>query len=237
MNIYDSSTNSSKKSEGNKPYIIKNDTNNNCLKDLYKLCNKSWVPKLIPIIEKQEIEEEIYYVFKNVIKTLDKIIEQKISQKSQFSFFEVLQIFKNLINGLSFLQLNGFVAIIDRKTLLLTNKGLTCSEIEIYTEENIQRELKNLKKILFLLFNLKEETINDKNELNSLLEDLKTRYLQEIQKKEDKKELNMLLKILRKIWGGKKLDFIELFYETLRGTSKINIEHIILMMDNKGFFF
>ena len=216
------------------------------LENLFQLSLKTSIPSLIPSIIKKIDDEKMIYLLAEIENTLEETIKIKKLKKNSFAFNEIINLFKSLLNGLAFLQLNKYMVKLSPNTLLITtNNELKCQEIELLTKDKLEHEIINFGNLMLSLCLAKpyetENQFHDKfskeEMIKRMLQEIKKKFSSKLSRKEEFEELDIFLNILKNIFikkKHKKIDFVTLFVQTLQIASNKLLENIILKIDKKS---
>lgn len=223
------------------------------LKQLMELRNKKEIPSLIPKLALIEHENGNFYKFDNYCSTLEKFLKNQHQNLEKdlscLTFSEIFSFFQQLINGLTFLEINNLTMKIDVSSFFISQKNyLKCNNAEKLVDYISKEAIKSFG-VLILHFStfLDCEKIewlikNDFPSIEALVEKLKRNYEKQIEKKEELKNLQIFIKILKQIFEitikeDKKLYFFDLFSELLKSMPSDHLEHIISITEANCFNF
>ena len=219
---------------------------------LYNLQMRKNIAKLIPSMSKHQLLDETHYIYEDFKESIEETIDRKLLENSYFSFAEIYKFFNTLINGLAFLQVHNYTIDFSSQKLFITTKNiLNCTEIQVFSKVNLEKEIYNFG--LFLLHictvkfphslkeNYEKMLMTDKSMMEELvksLEEIEERYSKEaLVKQEDKIGFEGFTKTLRTIFFRKEkknIDYVSLFIDNLYMASPNILEGVILKIDNQG---
>jgi len=210
------------------------------------------MPKFIPKIVKNECKERVSFIYEGFRENLVEMIERKKLNKEHFLFCEIFAFFTTMINGLAVLQLHEYTIDFYPKDLFMTtNNVIKCTAIKKMASTNLDRAtyefgllmiyMNTLKSIDSLLENYDNFISQDDliiQEINKALGQMEEIFKGEIFVQEEKKQLEIFLKIMRSIFfkrSKKQKDFLHFFTKILPCRAQNILEQMILYVDTKGF--
>ena len=204
---------------------------------LYELLNGlPQKPKIFPKIYSKTENEFLLQPLKKNLKTVF------INEKAKLQFKGLLSIYKTLLNGLAFLQVMGISAVLNSQSIYLSENN----EVKVVFYEkinNVHSKVLDFAKVI-LAIGLGEEIFLDKEVLGEkvygeILDSKIQGFLLSLQviNNEEKSHLGDLAHNLEKILqfdNEEKMDFMQLFLQSLKYKSPDSLKKIICIEETHG---
>lgn len=221
-----------------------NDDKEKALKVLIDLKNKKETPSLIPKIIMEEHQNGIFYKLDDYASNLEKFLKKQQESNGFFTFLEIFSFFNQIINGLTFLEINGFTIKINVSSFFISqNNELRCIDCDHLTKEIRKDSIKNFGILIIHIFTFMDfEKISclAKSELKKIqmiINEMDRKYSINIGKN-DLRDLHVFIKIMKKIFdkSNEEFGYIDLFSEMLKERPLEHLEKIILLTETNCNF-
>ena len=204
---------------------------------LYELLNGlPQKPKIFPKIYSKTENE---FLLQPLKKNLKKVF---INEKARLTFKGLLSLYKTLLNGLAFLQVLGISAVLNSQSIYFSENN----EVKVVFYEkitNVHSKVLDFAKVI-LAIGLGEEIFLDKEVLGKkvygeILNSKIQGFLLNMQviNQEEKSHLGDLAHNLEKILqfdNAEKMDFVQLFLQSLKYKSPDSLKKIICIEETHG---